>query len=106
MTFQTLIVIAAIFWLASLAVCVIAFFTKRFIVSLLLCLAALAVGYYGLTRFHFYGSKTVNGEVQWSFNSKWFFIATLVLAALTLVCTIWKHRKIATSNSGDPHPAA
>jgi hypothetical protein len=106
MTFQLFIAIAAIFWLVSLVVCVIAFFTKRFIISVLLSIAALAIGYYGLTRFHFSASQTVNGKVQWSINSKYFFIATLILAALTIACTFWKHRKSATPGHQAPHPAA
>ena len=100
MTFQFFVAIAAICWLASLAACAVAMFTKRFVASLILCLIAFAIGYLGLTHIHLSASKTENGQVLWSFNSKWFFIATLVLAALTLVCTIWKHRR--TNNAASP----
>jgi len=93
MSFQLLIIAAAIFWLASLSICVIALFTKRFVIALILSLTALAIGYLGLTRFHASASQTVNGVVQWSINSRWFFIATLVLAALTLANTFWKNRR-------------
>ena len=93
MTFQLLIAIAAAVWLASIAACVIAAFIKRFSISLILCFAALACGYLGLTHFQVSASKTVNGHVVWSFNSRWFFIATLVLAALTLAYTVWKQRR-------------
>ena len=97
MTFQLLIGKAVALWLASLVACALAwrfsFVAKHCGVSIILSVAALAMGYLGLTRFHLSGSKTVNGETQWSFNSRWFFIATLTLGALTLAYTIWKHRR-------------
>jgi hypothetical protein len=102
MTFQLLIGSAAALWLASLAACAFAWrwsysgIAKRFAASVILCLTALAIGYLGLTHIHLSASKTVNGRTQWSFDSNWFFIATLILAALTLAYTIWKHRKIST----------
>lgn len=93
MTFQLLVAIAALIWLASLAACAIATFTKRLWLSVILSLIALVIGYLGITHFHITASKTVNGQVQWSFNSQWFFVATIVLSALTLAYSIWKHRK-------------
>lgn len=98
MTFQLLIAIVAALWLASLAACALAwrwsFTAKRFIASIILCVAALTMGYYGLTHFHLSGSKTVNGHTQWAFDSRWFFIATLVIGALTLAYTLWKNRRV------------
>ena len=97
MTFQFLIGTIAALWLASLAACILAwrfsFVPNRFAASIILSVAALAIGYLGLTRFHVSASRTVNGQTQWSFNSRWFFIATIVLGALTLAFTIWKHRR-------------
>ena len=97
MTFQFLIGIIAALWLASIAAYVLAwrfsFVANRFAASIILSVAALAMGYLGLTRFHVTASKTVNGQTQWAFNSRWFFIATLTLGALTLAYTIWKHRR-------------
>jgi hypothetical protein len=98
MSFQLLAAAAALIWLASLGVCVIAFVAKRFLTSLILSLVALAIGYLGLTHFQINASKTVNGQLQWSLNSHWFFVATLILAALTLACTIWKHRMTKPGN--------
>jgi hypothetical protein len=99
MTFQLLIGIVAALWLASIVACALAWrwsfagVANRFIASVILSLAALIMGFLGLTHFQIKASKTVNGQTQWSFNSKWFFIATLILAALTLAYTVWKHRK-------------
>jgi NO-binding membrane sensor protein with MHYT domain len=96
MTFQILCIVAATLWLASVAACTLAFrwsalYTpKRFLAAIILSLAALVVGYLGMTRFHLVASKTVNGEVQWRFDSMWFFITTLILAAATLAFTVWK----------------
>jgi heme/copper-type cytochrome/quinol oxidase subunit 2 len=93
MGFQTIFLTAALIWLASLAACLIAFFAKRFLTSLILCLSALAIGYLGLTHCQVNASKTVNGQLVWSLNSRWFFVATILLALLTLAYTIWKHRR-------------
>ena len=96
MTFQLLIGIALSLWLVSIVACVLAwrfsFLAKHFVTAIILSLAAMVMGYLGLTHVHLQGSKTVNGVTQWSFNSRWFFITTLVLAALTLAYTLWKHR--------------
>jgi hypothetical protein len=83
-------------WLLSVMACCFAFrwsylgMRRRFVASVLLSLTALVIGYVGLTRFHFAASKTVNGHVQWRFNSRWLFLATLILAGGTLAYTIWK----------------
>jgi hypothetical protein len=104
MTFQVLIGIVAALWLSSLIACALAWRwsfvgnANRFVASIILCVAALIMGYLGLTRFHLTASQTVNGETQWSFNSRYFFIATVVLAALTLAYTIWKNRKPAVAS--------
>jgi hypothetical protein len=91
MTFQLFIGIVAALWLSSLVACALAW--RWSFAGTANRLAALAIGYLGLTHFHVTASKTVNGETQWSFNSRYFFIATLVLGALTLAYTLWKHRK-------------
>ena len=102
MTFQLLIAIVAAFWLTSIVACALAWrwsfsgVAKRFVPSIILCIAAIVTGYLGLTRFHVTASKTVNGHTQWSFNSHWFFITTLALGALTLAYTLWKHRRATT----------
>jgi hypothetical protein len=96
MGFLTICVVAALIWLSSIAACLIACLAKRLRTSLIFSLIALAIGYLGMTHFHITASRSVNGRVQWSFNSHWFFVATLVLAALTLAYTIWKFRKAFT----------
>jgi hypothetical protein len=93
MTFQIIFLTSAILWLASLAACAIAFFARRFLTSLILCLTALAFGYLGLTHYQLKASKTVNGQLVWSLNSHWFFVATVILALLALAYTVWRHRK-------------
>lgn len=99
MGFQIILLTAAIIWLASIGACIIAWFVKRFWISLTLSLFALATGYLGLTHYQVNASKTVNGQLVWSFNSRWFFITTVVLAFLTLAYTIWKHRRANNATS-------
>ena len=99
MTFHILVGIAADLWLVSMGGCVLAFrwswlsVPGRFWAAVILSVAALVLGYLGMTRFHVVSSKTVNGQLQWRFDSHWFFIVTLLFATLTLAYTLWKQRK-------------
>jgi hypothetical protein len=53
------------------------------------------MGYLGMTHFRVLTSKTVNGVTQWSFDSHWFFIVTLIFGVFTLAYAIWKRRRVA-----------
>jgi hypothetical protein len=96
MTFQVLCGLATAFWLISMVACALAFrwsflsIPNRFVAALILSAGALVIGYLGLT--HFDASKTVNGHLLWRVESRWFFIATIVLGLLSLVYTFWKRR--------------
>jgi len=56
------------------------------------CLA-LAVSYFGLSRLHLAVSRTTNGRLDWSINSKWFFLVSLMIGAVALILTLWHWRK-------------
>jgi hypothetical protein len=100
MTFNVLVGIAAVLWLLSVVACVLALrwssIPRRFWAAIILSGVALIIGYLGITRFHVVASETVNGQLRWRFDSKWFFIATLVLGAITLGYTLWKRAGSAT----------
>ncbi len=68
--------------------------------ALISCGVALLLAYLGLSRIQFHALKTVNGHVVWSFNSKWFFVGALVLAAISLVLAFWNWRKANHSTVG------
>jgi hypothetical protein len=91
--------VPAVVWLLSLAAVVLALrwgvLTKpqRFWPSLIATLLALAIGYAGLTHFHATASKTVNGSLQWRVDSNWFFIASLVLGAVSLFLVLWQWKQ-------------
>ncbi|MGV3662396.1 MAG: hypothetical protein ACO1TE_19590 [Prosthecobacter sp.] len=99
MTFHVLIGVAAAFWLVGMGACGFAFrwswlsVPRRFWAAVILSVTALVLGCLGLTRFHVVASKTVNGQIQWRFDSRWFFIATVLFATLTLAYTLWKQRR-------------
>ncbi|MCC7375676.1 MAG: hypothetical protein IT581_13545 [Verrucomicrobiales bacterium] len=84
-------------WLVSFVASIAAVLWSRFSTRLLLiapmALSFLALGasYFGLRFLTFSASQTVNGQVQWSLNSKSFFLTTLVLGALALARTVWKN---------------
>jgi hypothetical protein len=114
MTFNLLIGVIVVLWLASIVagLCAIGwgFLAKRrrFWLAVILAVAALVISYLGLTHFNFAYSQTVNGEVTLSLNSKWFFMSSLLLGALALPCAIWKKWKSAGTAYGqrtNPGPA-
>ena len=63
------------------------------------CGVALLLAYLGLTRIQFHASRTVNGHVEWSFNSKWFFLVSLALAVVSLALTLWNLSKASSTSS-------
>src|SRR5678816_551870 len=97
MTFNVLVGIAAVLWLLSIVACVMALrwssVPSRFWAAIILSGVALIIGYLGMTRFHIVASETVNGQLRWRFDSRWFFIATLIFGAFTLAYTIWKRTR-------------
>jgi protein-S-isoprenylcysteine O-methyltransferase Ste14 len=75
---------------------------QRLRAAFISCGVALLAGYFGLSRIQLNGSKTVNGHVEWSINSRWFFFGALVLAAASLALTLWNWRKARSRLVADP----
>jgi hypothetical protein len=75
---------------------------KRWWAAIVSCGVGLTTAYWGLTRMQLHASKTVNDHVVWSFNSRWFFIAALVLAFASLALTLWTRRNAGKSNATAP----
>lgn len=92
-------------WLLSLSAAIAAFFLNlrptRFswLAPMALSFLALGTSYFGLRFLSFSASQSVNGQVQWSLNSKYFFLTTLALGALSLLQTLWTHRRPGPSHS-------
>jgi hypothetical protein len=93
-------------WLLSVIACIVSFrwaifsLPRRFWPAVALSAFALIGGYLGMTHFRVVASRTVNGRVQWKFDSKYFFITTMVLAALALAVTVWRQKKLRSSATG------
>ena len=94
-------------WLATIGACVLAFrwsvssIQRRFWWSMTFSLLALASSYWGLTFVSISSTQEVNGRVRHTFDSRWFFAASIVLAALALGFTLWKRwrsRKVANNS--------
>src|SRR6476646_7537405 len=85
-------------WLFSLVSGAIAFrwslrpVPGRFWAVIALALFTLFIGYLGLTRFNVSYSRTTNGS-HWGIQSKWFFILTLILGALSVAFGIWNRKR-------------
>jgi protein-S-isoprenylcysteine O-methyltransferase Ste14 len=66
---------------------------QRHRAAMVSCCVAPLIAYLGLSRLHLRASKTVNGRLEWSLDSGWFFIGALVLGGAALVLTLWKWRQ-------------
>ena len=91
--------IAAGLWVLGMVACVLALrwsFSRRrrCVGAIISSLGALLIGYLGMTQLRITASKSVNGQVQWRFDSRWFFVALLLLAVFTLACALWKRSRM------------
>ena len=99
MTFGTLIAAAVAVWLLSCGASVLALYwsrgarARRYRAALVSSGVAILTAYLGLSRVHLSATRTVDGHVQWSLNSRWFFIAALMLGAAALGLAIWSWRQ-------------
>ena len=99
MSFQFFFPGIAALWLMGIAAGLLAFrwtfkaVPRRFLPALILSISGIAIGYLGMTRLHIVYSKTVNGQLQWRFDSWRLFLVPLLVGALSLAYTLWKGRK-------------
>jgi hypothetical protein len=110
MRFGALIALASAIWLLSCAASVLAVYwnivapARRLLAAFISSCLAILIGYWGLRWIQFNASRTVNGHVEWSINSRWFFIGALVLGGASLALTFWNWRKasrrLATGSQG------
>ena len=99
MTFKILVALASVVWLLSCGASLLALYwnlmagSQRLRAAFISSCAALLIGYLGMSWIRLNASKTVNGHVEWSVNSHWFFLGALVLAATSVALTLWNWRK-------------
>ena len=95
MTFSSLIVLASLVWLSSCGASLLALnwnsmaALQRLTAAFVSSCVALLLGYLGLSRIQLNASKTVNGHLEWSLNSRWFFITALVFGGASMALTVW-----------------
>jgi hypothetical protein len=91
-------------WLVTVGACVpailwsLASTRRRFWLGLALSLFALMSSYWGLTCIRIISTVETNGRVRCSFDSRWYFTASVVLAALALAFVLlkrWRFRHVA-----------
>ena len=92
----------ALVWLVGLAAGLLALgrccmVRERSRSALVMSIVALVIGWLGMVFFHFRFSKTVNGS-GWAVDSKWFFLALLLLGAVSLALALWKWMKFRHAN--------
>lgn len=101
------VAVATALWLAGITACLVALRwsspcrVPRFGAALVLCAGALVVGYLGFTKLQMTFTRTVNGQ-GWSISSKWFFLALILLAAVSLSIVCWRRfRPVRDSKRGE-----
>ena len=96
MTFDINLGLFGGFWLASMALAVLGIRCSlfaaggRILTAAILSLSALTIGLLGSTQFHLTWTAWANGQLQYHYDTRWFFIAPLVLGAIALACTVRK----------------
>jgi hypothetical protein len=97
MTLPIFIGAIATYWLLTIAASVWAYVWSFYDRHFWHCIALLAMAcigsIYGMTHFRISSSRTVNGQVQYSFDSKWFFIVSLVISVLVAAFVLWNKWK-------------
>jgi hypothetical protein len=110
MTFGILIVFASAVLLLSCGASLLALYwnvksgPQRGRAAFILSCVGLLFGYLGLSYIRLSASKTINGHLEWSVNSRWFFLAALFLAVASLVLSAWNWRKASSSRTAAPLP--
>ena len=108
MTYKILVALASGVWLLSCGASLLALYwnlmagSQRLRAAFVSSCAALLIGYFGMLWVRLKASKTVNGHVEWSINSYWFFLGALVLAAASVALTLWNWRKGRRRLAADP----
>jgi hypothetical protein len=95
--FYILCGVAALVWLCGMAAGVLALgwgvaVRGRLRPALIMSIVAILIGWLGMLMIHVRYSKTVNGS-GWAIDSKWFFLAPLLLGAVSLAFAFWKWMK-------------
>ncbi len=96
MPLQVLFWSALLLWLAGVAMAIRALLACRrpfgssrsFGTALFLSLLSSAIGFSGWHWVRLGYKKTVNGKVLWDLDSRWFFLALLILGLLALVALV------------------
>lgn len=114
MTFNALVALVSAVWLLSCGVSALALYWnvfargQRWGAAIAASCVALVIAYGGLSQFRLSASKTVNGHIEWSVDSRWFFIAALIFAGAALALSLWnwwRSRKAAAA-ANRTRPAA
>jgi hypothetical protein len=79
----------AALWTASIATAALALFWHRHTAAypqraLVYSVVSTALAVFGLVNIHVTASQTVNGQVRWAINSKWFFLVALAFGCFSL----------------------
>lgn len=91
--------ICVVIFALTLLACAIAFrwawigARTKFLPAMVLSAFSAGMGWLGTMLFNFRASKTVNGQVQFRFDSRWLFGVSLVLGIAVLLYSVIKLRR-------------
>jgi hypothetical protein len=93
MSFKVFIAAIVMYWLLTIALGVggvmWSFSLRGFWPVLLLSVLGVLSSYLGLERIRITSSQTVNGHLQYSIDSRWFFMTSLGLSIVALGHALW-----------------
>ncbi len=100
MSLTALFVVVALFWLLAMTAGSLSIrwtfraIPQRFVPAVICAILGFLIGYFGMTRFRVEVSQKVNGQVQWHFDSKWWFLVPMLFGLVALGYAIWKRSKM------------
>ena len=102
--FPVAVAVVAGLWLFLMAACLIVFrwsstsAGRHFWRAAIVAVLAMAISYWAIGHVSVTWSETINGQVRWRIDSRWFFMLSLGLAVSALVFTLikrWSSSKVA-----------
>jgi len=106
MTFKAMVYATVMIWVAGCAACFQSFqlarqrHRTRYVTAIVFAAAAVGAGLLGISRFRVNYSQTVNGQMRWHIDSRWFFAALLAIATAALVHAVWRKVNAPPSSRG------
>jgi hypothetical protein len=98
--FPVVLAVATALWLCLIAACAFVFrwscasASRYFWRATIVAVLAAAISYWATTHVSVTWSETLDGQLRWRIDSRWFFMASLGLAISALLFTLLKRLRL------------